>query len=768
MILSTQYSPSCPLDRFHFPTPQKAVEHFPTNLVLVQLIDERAKGDHGTCIDHQEAKIFVCLTDKCKACKSCVDFGKHKGHQIIHTNELRENIDTRKKKLQLAVDDFDIHQKKINSLFDCEKKNMAITAREEVRKIRELIDTKECEILLEIDSIFAIGKAEMENKLEKSCAVREEAARDITHLNDMVMNEKFFGALTNEVLLSEAKTEYEKVLEVTLKLKESFESSLKALNTSAIFSLERVKNSIELCETKKTFTHDEWLEDQKNPVVANLKQTLQFTEQDDCLNIIPIAKNSLNKIETVQLSGSLARKTNEIRLELSNPEFSAESIQALQYIWRSFEHVIKLKINMSGPAIGDSRLNSLCLPTSFWAHEGINSFAINLKSTQVSDEGVSQLLNEAINKMKDLQSINLNLQGTKITDKSVGALTSQAPMTFTRLEKFHLTLDNTAVTDDSLIQLHLNMKMFAPNLNELGFSLGKTQISDRSIASLTQSVIPTLTKLEVFELNLSDTKIHDASIKQLFVTLRPIAINLKHLRLNLTSTKITDSSIQSFSLLIPVMKKLEIFYLQLGGTDVTDEGLKHLFLNMNNNMKHLKIFVLHLESTNLSDASIEAFSRTSLGTMTALESFELYLSENIVSNTSIVPLCMTMGNMMRNVKRFVLGLHRTGVTDLSIQALSKFAFPRMKALESFELNLSDTRVSDASMEQFCMTITNAKETLASFVLDLNYTEVTNRVGKALTNYTLPALRGLKKCEIRLDNTRVSVSMKNEVLKKVPS
>lgn len=163
----------------------------------------------------------------------------------------------------------------------------------------------------------------------------------------------------------------------------------------------------------------------------------------------------------------------------------------------------------------------------------------------------------------------LELSGTRVSDHGLSNLSGLTELS--RLE-----LDNTDISDNGIAQL---LRLSLPNLKEL--NLNSTRVTDVGVALTCE--------LHLHHLRLEDTVITNESVR----ALRSCPVSI----LNIGYTRVYDPG------LIWLQEMPNLRVLSLAGTNVTDEGLRHL-------IRCRRLQVLNLEkATLISDQSIAGLKR---------------------------------------------------------------------------------------------------------------------------------------------------------------
>jgi len=208
-----------------------------------------------------------------------------------------------------------------------------------------------------------------------------------------------------------------------------------------------------------------------------------------------------------------------------------------------------MSLDLSGTEVSDAGLSSL-------VDEARNLVHLDLSNVRVTDRGVADLAGLPRLRALDLKSCQITGEGlsglSQITDLDLAnstiadeSLSNLAQLV--RLEKLDIT--GTQITDSGLIHLS--------NLSALSqLNLSSTSVTDAGLQALQP-----LDQLE--SLDLSHTQISEAGMANLQALAQLDALRVNH-------TQVNDAALQHLS------KLPNLRYLNLEGTQVTGNGLRHL------------------------------------------------------------------------------------------------------------------------------------------------------------------------------------------------
>lgn len=267
----------------------------------------------------------------------------------------------------------------------------------------------------------------------------------------------------------------------------------------------------------------------------------------------------------------------------------------------------------------------------------LESFSLTIQSCfprKVTDKGFSSILATPLRLIKTLQ---LKFKYCNIGDDSIYAFTSGMLPSTNMLESFDIHLGGKEIHDSSIATLLSSDSFKKLKIFKVDFCW--TQISDISIKAFTDKTLPFMKKLESFCMNLAGTSVTDDGMALMFST---SLNNVKEFEMNLSDTKIGDASIIALTKwMLPSMKVLENFFLDIGGTLVTDESIVQM---LSINFQTVKQFTLCLSDQEVSNRSIETFMNQTLLPSPVLEKFELDVSRTKVSSERSHPFIETSKN----------------------------------------------------------------------------------------------------------------------------
>jgi len=608
------------------------IDDFKINRVLVRLLRTKPK----TCHLHDLPLDLACLTDKCKVCKYCMDFGEHKGHKIVPLRAIQTEAEQKKEWLQVMSQDFEICSKKIYQTIEEEKELMLKMTKEQFEKIRDLTYKKEKEVCKEILFCFEMEKNKIDLNLEFDLRLRNRAEERVAGLSDRTMSNKFLAAFEEEIKPFTTVTEYETFIKGIQQVRNELEKYVEAMCPP----LESyIKGFHITLPSQEISTNIDFMNDDENvykvcgPNMLMIRKLFKLQLQKDELTISLKEKPQKNeKItvieeeeeEEVLLDLEKWKEIRKVKVELSNCIYTQEIDDSINYLWMHLYKISQLKINLSrSKGDNDEELVVFSIP-DYEVLDDIQSFELNLIGCKVDEPSILKIMKDILPKMTGLSNLDICFDHTNITDETIHSFTSDTLLHFAVIEHIKLDLGYTKVSDESIIPMFKRMK----GLKSLDLAFNCTQITDASLQSLTDNTLAHCSSLEFFGLGLISTQVTDQSLIQLFEKINP---KIKSFELNLSHTKITDQSIGFFAeKILPQFYDLQSFSLWLMDIEITDMSAIKIFKSLK---KTLRSFTLSLNNTKITDESICVFVNYILPALTCLHSYNLWV-DNTKVNTS--------------------------------------------------------------------------------------------------------------------------------------
>jgi len=283
----------------------------------------------------------------------------------------------------------------------------------------------------------------------------------------------------------------------------------------------------------------------------------------------------------------------------------------------------------------------------------------------------------------DLTHIKLELLDKDISDKELlGLFSIVFEHNHVTLQELRIDLSDCRVGDQSLGPFACEIFPAMTALQSLTLNFNFTNISDNTLVAFANEMNQIARNLQELDLRLWGTKITDLGVAKLFTPME----NLKRFTLDLGSTSITDKSLIDLAYsTLPGLKQIEELKLNLSRTEITDQVLQHLNLNL----PTIQVFMLNLHGTCITNQTVEALAKNVLPNSRRIKSFDLRLGDTKVTDDGIIQLSKNLGN----VENFMLKLQNTLITDKSVENMFKLLLPTMTHLKELDIDVLGTKVS---------------------------------------------------------------------------
>jgi len=560
-IFKANRSLECPLDRVPFLDIYKTGSSLPTNISLLQLLDEKPQPKFDVCQSHDDPINLICITDGIKICRYCIDFGNHKGHQAKHINDIQTEKETKIQKLNAILAKFeDGDNQVIQEHEDCKKRALE-NINLKFQKLQEYLNTKQTQVLSEAESYFKqekdkISQSNSVAEIKQYLSVLQQGSLDTEFWRTFQETDKFINSDSFPKKESH-KENYEPFLQNLDKTLTNFQSLINSIiqGFKLTFSSEK-KNSPSLTTIK---TQKIALKIENNSlIISPSPHPHQLDSQQDLASIRQVILASNNSL----------RFTNEMIKETET--ILAQSDNNLKNI-----NSIKLQFNNS-KILSDQDLINLS-NSKLWAQHTISDFEFDVFGCKVGNEGVIAIMSNAIVKMEHLKFLKLRLSETGITDKAIHMLANYVLYRTSNLKGLDLRLLSTQVTDESIVPLCAAMRANLTSANSLVLSLSETKITDQSLEAFVLNTVSALKNLNSLDLYFGRTAISENKISLLFSNLKNLS-NLKSLVLGLEHTKIARQNVHLLAHVLPSLSNMVDLALYLDGTIIDQKTISSLQL----------------------------------------------------------------------------------------------------------------------------------------------------------------------------------------------
>jgi len=599
-ILEDPNSPKCPLDNRRFSIHQVGIESFPVNFIVKQLFDKAPPKT--LCEIHNEKLRLICLTDKCRVCDACAFSGNHKGHHIKPIKKIEQEVTQKRKELENIVDEFGGSHENLKLLLEEKRSVLLEYIKSKFQEMRWILIKKELELLSEVNAYLDHEKT----GIEKNKSIDSRYTNKIEEIKELLNegDDQLFRILDYSNKFIEDKT-------LTAFLEEQAQQLNLRVDSQAIFLDNQMINQVESLDLIHFWS------EKKPPKTDWNNEFVKIQEKEDWL---VISLGGENHHDFTFSSDWKTYKKVILRVENNDEQMMNKCLQNLIPIWKNFEDLSQLKLEVLNKEICDKELLGLFSIVFENNHINLEELAIDLSDCKVGDQSLGPFISEIFPVMTGLKSVSLNLNFTNISDAFLRIFAREIAPIAGNLEHLDLRLWGTKITDTGVSKLFTLME----NLKSLTVDLGSTDISDKGLVDLANLTLPSLKQLEELKINLSRTNITDEVMKQLSLNVKKLQVFM----LNLHNTNITNQTIEALTKnIFSKFDKISSFDLRLGETKVTDEGIIQLYKNL----KNVEHFMLKLQNTVITDKSIDNLFKIFLPAMLNLKEWDVDVAGTKVS-----------------------------------------------------------------------------------------------------------------------------------------
>jgi len=566
------YSPKCPLDKLTFSGDFQTIDAFPTNFLGKDLLE--IEGRWSRCSHHQEPNKMICLADNTLICANCVIFGNHKGHEVRLLSDFKDIVQPKKEQLQAISAKISKTATELIINIEEKKQNIKSFIQAKFQNLRLEIAKQEAEALMYFENIFINEKNRLQNILSKSLDSSFDVKSKLEEF-DSIMSNPNITMIIEEDFSDLVRTTDEKLSIMKTKHTEEFSKLL------SVFQQVLPKDDL-----FKDFDVVQPLNQQLNEYIKNTfeGETFQITQ-------VNLPETDLTIYEDESENGN-------VRILYINNNYRTSSSVFERH---QLEKINKLHCGFSSNDIvtDEKALASISLLSKFLRN--IKAVEIDLIPHTTSEEPwgqfLSQLLPIIFSNLENLEEIGLNVSDCKIRDNSLLYLFEELLPRFKNLKAFSLVLNATETTTDLLFRalinanlsgyqnlekLHVSVNGMVLNeasvieflhsisdLKDLSIAFHENQITDKAIESFSTQVLPSLKKLQAFEMDLSNTKITNIGFQKLLANIpniRKVSILLED------NNQITDAAVQEFvNIKLPLLTRLREFHFDDTCTGISTE-----------------------------------------------------------------------------------------------------------------------------------------------------------------------------------------------------
>lgn len=191
----------CPLDQGLYYLINQDVNLLPTNILIKQMAEFRTRMKGDLCDNHEgELKNLVCLTDSCKVCKYCVDYGVHSTHDVRYIKDIEAEAEMKKDQLQDMLKDYDVCLTQMDKLVSSEKLSMLRIVLTSFEELKRALEKQKLQMLNKINILFdqkKDGRIFPDSYKEKQ-RIKESYQQSVEILNCHKMDQEYFTALNED------------------------------------------------------------------------------------------------------------------------------------------------------------------------------------------------------------------------------------------------------------------------------------------------------------------------------------------------------------------------------------------------------------------------------------------------------------------------------------------------------------------------------------------------------------------------------------------
>ena len=244
-MVDDQKQIKCPLDQDLTVLSVQNIESLPTNISLKQIVDHRSKMREDLCYEHDgELKNLVCMTDKCKVCKFCVDYGSHSGHTVKYVKDVLTEADTRRQKLEAQLKECELGIESVSILLGKKKESLCERVKDRFLVLRTALNKQEQDLVHRIGDFFdqRRNKKIQSETYRTTLEVRQRVEDKIEALKELRFDQTFFSAFEDQAEPSIWKLEHDLLERQCQDLKGNLLESLEHYIATTISRIQEAKD----------------------------------------------------------------------------------------------------------------------------------------------------------------------------------------------------------------------------------------------------------------------------------------------------------------------------------------------------------------------------------------------------------------------------------------------------------------------------------------------------------------------------------------------
>jgi len=566
-VLKTD-EPKCPMDKLKFGREFRKVNAFPTNFLGKELLEMKRRWN--SCGLHHEDKEFVCLDDNTLVCYQCVIFGDHKCHQVKRLSEYQLNAKIKKDELQGLANKISKSLDDLNTSIEEEQKRIKSIIKKRFEALHIDLQRHEADMQGRVTTYFTNKRSAIMKLTGDSAGIKKIIENKLREFNDIMSNPNIVQ-LVQEDFSDISKQIDEKLICPSHKsIKELDELSAPVLKSLPPQDFAKGLN-----------------------VLEKLDQELQLLKVKPLLAVQELANNAIH-VESVELDINIGMFSQIMNIQSSNVEksytFKASELSKI----RGLSYKISPDRNIFNETVVNelSNLVKHIIDTESVSIELHNS---SEQAAQIDQNLFLSLVSASFTFPKNIKHIYFNVKNTTIGDLAPLFIIEKVLPRIKDLKSFYFISQNSGITTSVLK------------------ALAKEELSKKFT-------------LEKFRLQISGAILEEQDVVQFLSQTH----NVKDLSLRFESTAVTDQWLDSFSVqILPSLDKVQRLEIGLSNTNITDEGIKRLLINLPNAVTNL---LIGLEQTKITNTGLQEFLDTKVSTLTNLRDLDLNILNTNTSN----------------------------------------------------------------------------------------------------------------------------------------
>jgi len=499
--------PRCPLDKKDFCEDLTDVSEFPINFTVQGLIEENPQWE--VCQTHGERIKLMCFTDRCKVCAYCALDGVHREHEVRHINEIKPDIDEKKKKIEVVIKNIDNYYNGVNELLDQKRESALRKLEERFKEFVFLLRIRKGELANEIHNYFDNEKIRVSSVVGKESSLIGLLNNKIHLYRNYSKSEDPFNILEEDISQFILNYDFELLRKNLQGIKDKITEKVSAFDKDLINCLNFLNDiktpNKEFIEKLAVNYAD--LEDGEGTDLGAGNSSFCVESSVRITNIKPYVHLLLEDKERKNnfVSSKDFKEVPDMFLEIKKPDLDETEIDLIEKITYRMNRIQNVKILMNKideKYFEETSLLDLC-SIVLYKPNLLTGLTLDFTSTKFGNLTFDLLSKNILSKAISLKTINLLLAKSNISDRGISAFTNYALPYMGALNCLSIDLANTNVSDEEMGILLMNI----PNVQFLNLNFKETKIKSQNIEDFLQNKLPNLTTLKEFEMILADTTV---------------------------------------------------------------------------------------------------------------------------------------------------------------------------------------------------------------------------------------------------------------------